>query len=53
MKKSEIYFKAQMAVLRASDISDDERLTVLKELMDREDTCRLLEEREEKNNENN
>lgn len=52
MKKSEIYFKAQLAVLRASDISDRERLDILKELMDREETCQILEEREAKSNEN-
>ena len=47
MKKSEIYRKAQVAVLKTETIGVFEKLEVLRELMDREDTALFCEKREE------
>lgn len=46
MKKSKIYIKAQIAVLKDSDISKDEKLCILSELMDREEIERYIEGKE-------
>ena len=47
MKKSEIYFKAQVAVLN-SNCSGIDKLVILRELMHQEDVARYVEEQEEK-----
>ena len=47
MKKSEIYLKAQAAVL-ASNMSNLDRLTILRELMRQEDIALYSEENEAK-----
>ena len=46
MKKSLIYKLAQNAVL-VSNLSNHEKLEILRELMDREDTALFVEKREE------
>lgn len=47
MKKSEIYLKAQAAVLN-SNISNFDKLTILRELMHQEDLALYVEKDEEK-----
>lgn len=46
MKKSEIWKKAQLAVLSDSRLSDSDKLEILKELQDKEDTALFIEKRE-------
>ena len=43
MKKSEIYRKAQLAVLRACKMTTEEKLVVLRELMAQEDLEKFRE----------
>lgn len=43
MKKSEIYNLAQKAVLNASGMASDDKLEVLRELMERESLAELYE----------
>lgn len=50
MKKSEMYKLAQKAVLLSQAMMVDEKLEVLRELMNREDTAKFVEEQEEKAN---
>lgn len=47
MKKSEMYKLAQKAVLNAQSIVIDDKLEVLRELMDREATAKYVENQEE------
>lgn len=47
MKKSEIYLKAQAAVL-ACNMSNLDKLTILRELMHQEDVALYVEKDEEK-----
>lgn len=46
MKKSEIFKKAQLAVLGYDKFTDDEKLDILRELQDREGTALFVEDRE-------
>ena len=48
MKKSDIYKVAQIAVVNSASICSVDKLEVLRVLMEREDTERLLEKMEEK-----
>lgn len=43
MKKSEIYKKAQLAVLGYDKFTDDEKLDILRELQDKEGTALFVE----------
>jgi hypothetical protein len=52
MKKSEIYKQAQMAVLKVQSISPEDKIEILKELIDREATVKLLEEMKESEDDN-
>ena len=47
MKKSEIFRLAQLAVMHSEFIADDKKLEILRELFDREDFSRYVEEHEE------
>lgn len=47
MKKSEIYKKAQFAVLKDEELTSVEKLEILKVLMHEEKFIRFTEEREE------
>ena len=53
MKKSEIYKMAQKAVLNYQAYPAEEKLEILRELMDKEETAKFVEDREEKEGENN
>ena len=48
MKKREIYKVAQICVINSNTLCSVDKLEVLRELMDREDTVQLLEKLEEK-----
>lgn len=48
MKKSEMYKSAQLAVMASASIGGYAKLEILRELMDREDTAKFIEEQEEK-----
>ena len=47
MKKSEIYRKAQLEVLSSTALTENEKLEILRELMDRESTAIYTEKRAE------
>ena len=47
MKKSEIYKKAQLSVLKDNSLTDETRLEILKFLMNREDLEIYVEKQEE------
>lgn len=51
MKKSEVFHKAQFAVLSYPELSFQETLEVLAVLMKEEELAKFSERREEKNNE--
>lgn len=51
MKKSEIYQMALEAILNCETLSTEEKLIVLRELMDRQETEKRLEGWENKENE--
>ena len=51
MKKSLIYHYAQKAVLECNWLSNEQKLAILRELMDVEDVQKFVEEREAKENE--
>lgn len=53
MKKSEIYKKAQLAVLSDSRLSDSDKLEILRELQDKEGTALFCEKREAEQNDEN
>lgn len=53
MKKSEIYKKAQLAVLGYENFTDDEKLDILRELQDKEGTALFVEDREAREAANN
>lgn len=53
MKKSEMYKRAQLAVLQATFITDPDKLEIVRELMGGESLARLLEEKDEKGGDNN
>lgn len=46
MKKSEIYYLAQMAVVNSLSIIGEKKLEILKELMDKEALAKWAEEKE-------
>ena len=46
MKKSRIYYLAQIAVIRANNITDESKLEILRELMDKEDLEIYCEKKE-------
>jgi hypothetical protein len=48
MRKSEIFKTAQLAVLVADFIGEHNKLLILRELMDKEDLAKFVEEKEEK-----
>lgn len=50
MKKSEIYYLAQMAVVNSLSIIGEKKLEILKELMDKEALAKWSEEKEAKEN---
>lgn len=47
MKKSEIYLKAQVAVLKTETVGVFDKLEILRELMSKEDIERMFEEKKE------
>lgn len=49
MKKSEIYQMACEAIINCETLSTEDKLIVLKELMDRQDLEKFIEEEQEKN----
>ena len=53
MKKSEIYKLAQVAVLESCHVSYGTKLEILRELIDKEDVAKFVEQHEEKESENN
>lgn len=46
MKKSEIYYLAQVAVVNSPSIIGEKKLKILKELMDKEALAKWAEEKE-------
>lgn len=48
MKKSEIYRLAQGAVITVPYLMNDDKLEILRELMEKEDVEKFVEDREEK-----
>lgn len=50
MKKSEIYYLAQVAVVNSPSIIGEKKLEILKELMDKEALAKWSEEKEAKEN---
>lgn len=48
MKKSEIYQMACEAIVNCETLSTEDKLIVLKELMDKQDTAKYWEKEEEK-----
>lgn len=46
MKKSEIYFLSQMAVLLSDELKDTDKLLILRELTAQEDLARFCESKE-------
>lgn len=46
MKKSRLYYLAQTAVVRANNITDERKLEILRELMDKEDLEIFREQKE-------
>ena len=48
MKKSEIYRQAQISVLHDGRFTAQDKLDILRELMDKEDVALFTEKREEK-----
>lgn len=48
MKKSEMYRVAQIAVLETCQVSAGTKLEILRELMNKEDVAKFVEEQEEK-----
>ena len=51
MKKSEIYLKAQVAVVTCGGFSVLDKLEILRELMAKEDVAKYCEEKEKENGE--
>lgn len=51
MKKSEIYYAAQCAVLEYHPISHSKKLEILRVLMSDEELARFVEEKEDQGNE--
>lgn len=49
MKKSEIYQMACEAIINCETLSTGDKLIVLKELMDKQDTAKYWEKEQEKN----
>lgn len=49
MKKSEIYRRAQIAVLHTRTMTADEKLEVLREFMEQEDFGKFKEDRDDEN----
>ena len=52
MKKSEIFYLAQIAVINAPCIAPERKLETLRVLMENEDVAKFVEEREAKEGEN-
>lgn len=50
MKKSEIYFLAQMAVLLSGEVNDTDKLLILRELISQEDLALYCERRDGEEN---
>lgn len=48
MKKSELYHEAALCVLRDNELSDDFRLEIIAELLDKEHLEKFCEEQAEK-----
>ncbi len=51
MKKSELYYMAQIAVINAACIAPERKLLILRVLMENEDVAKFVEEREAKEGE--
>lgn len=50
MKKSELYYMAQIAVINAACIAPERKLQILRVLMENEDVAIFCEKQEEKKN---
>ena len=50
MKKSTVYQLAAIAVMESNSLSDQDKLTILRELLEREDLSIFVEEQKEKEN---
>jgi hypothetical protein len=53
MKKSELYKHIQLAVIRDTELYDEVKLEMIKELQHEEDMAKYREDREEKENAEN
>lgn len=50
MKKSSMYFLAQISVLKNGELAPSVKLNIIHELMDKEALAKFVEEKEEKEN---